>query len=81
MSIAGEEVATLVSNAKNTLSQRCGHSPAAWLFGREGRSLEAALDPEGYFGPERQGDSPGAQGRDRQVAQVQAEEEDASLRR
>ena len=38
--------ATAVSSAKNCLRRRCGHSPYAWIFGREGRTVEDVLDPD-----------------------------------
>ena len=49
LSITAEEVqlaATAVSSAKNCLRRRCGHSPYAWIFGREGRAIEDVLDPD-----------------------------------
>ena len=49
LSITAEEAqlaATAVSNAKNCLRRRCGHSPYAWIFGREGRAIEDVLDPD-----------------------------------
>ena len=49
LSIEADEVqlaATLVSGAKNSLRKRCGHSPSAWIFGREGRAIEDVLDPD-----------------------------------
>ena len=49
LSITAEEVqmaATAVSSAKNCLRRRCGHSPYAWIFGREGRSIGDVLDPD-----------------------------------
>ena len=50
MSVTAEEVkvaATMVSSAKNSLRQRCGHSPAAWVFGREARVPPDLKDPDG----------------------------------
>ena len=50
LSVTTEEVemaASLVCSAKNTLRRRCGHSPSAWLFGREGRGIDSALDADG----------------------------------
>ena len=49
LSITAEEAqlaATAVSSAKNCLRRRCGHSPHAWIFGREGRAIEDVLDPD-----------------------------------
>ena len=49
LSIEADEAqlaATLVSGAKNSLRRRCGHSPSAWIFGREGRAIEDVLDPD-----------------------------------
>ena len=39
--------ATMVSSAKNSLRRRCGHSPAAWVFGREARVPPDLKDPDG----------------------------------
>ena len=49
LSIAEDEVqlaATSVCCAKNGLRRRCGHSPSAWIFGREARGVEQVLDPD-----------------------------------
>ena len=49
LSITADEVqlaATSVCSAKNSLRRRCGHSPAAWIFGRETREIEQVLDPD-----------------------------------
>ena len=49
LSITSEEAqlaATAVTGAKNCLRRRCGHSPYAWIFGREGRAIEDVLDPD-----------------------------------
>ena len=50
MSVESEEVklaATMVNSAKNSLRRRCGHSPAAWVFGREARVPPDLKDPDG----------------------------------
>ena len=50
MSVGAEEVklaATMVNSAKNSLRRRCGHSPAAWVFGREARVPPDLKDPDG----------------------------------
>ena len=50
MSVTSEEVgltATIVSSAKNSLRRRCGHSPVAWVFGREARLPADLRDPDG----------------------------------
>ena len=49
LSITADEAqmaATAVSSAKNCLRRRRGHSPYAWIFGREGRAVEDVLDPD-----------------------------------
>ena len=49
LSITADEAqlaATSVCCAKNSLRRRCGHSPSAWIFGREARGVEHALDPD-----------------------------------
>ena len=49
LSITADEAqlaATAASSAKNCLRRRCGHSPYAWVFGREGRAIEDVLDPD-----------------------------------
>ena len=49
LSIEADEVqlaATIVSGAKNSLRRRCGHSPTAWIFGREACGVEDVLDPD-----------------------------------
>ena len=49
LSITADEAqlaATSVCSAKNSLRRRCGHSPAAWIFGRETREIEQVLDPD-----------------------------------
>ena len=49
LSVTAEEAqlaATAVCSAKNCLRRRCGHSPYAWIFGREGRAIEDVLDPD-----------------------------------
>ena len=50
MSVEAGEVkiaATMVNSAKNSLRRRCGHSPAAWVFGREARVPPDLKDPDG----------------------------------
>ena len=50
LSVTSSEVkltATVVSAAKNTLRRRCGHSPVAWVFGREARLPAGLRDPDG----------------------------------
>ena len=50
MSVTSSEVkltATIVSAAKNSLRRRCGHSPVAWVFGREARLPAELRDPDG----------------------------------
>ncbi|CAE7427315.1 GIP, partial [Symbiodinium pilosum] len=49
LSITADEAqlaATSVCCAKNSLRRRCGHSPSAWIFGREARGVEQVLDPD-----------------------------------